>query len=72
MSKKIPSEKIPSRRDLLDKLREEYKESETLQWFIEVEIKRLISNDNSYQELKKIAEISAERIAELNSKSKGK
>ena len=52
-----------SRDELLKKLEGEFRESETLQWFIEVEILRLTSSGKlKYDELKKIAKLSEERI----------
>lgn len=61
---------LPSRKDLLKKLEKEFEESETIQWFIEVEIKRLtkLGSNGSYDELKRIAKISEERISNLNKK----
>ncbi len=58
---------LPTRKDLLKKLEKEFEESETLQWFIEVEIMRITKNggENSYEEIKKIAEISEEKINNL-------
>lgn len=56
-----------SRDRLLAKLENEYKESETLQWFIEVEILRLTSKGKlSYDELKELAKISKDRLTENN------
>lgn len=57
-----------SREELLKKLQSEFEESETLQWFIEVEIKRLTSKDNAYEELKKLAKLSEERINKKRNK----
>ncbi len=61
---------LPSRKELLKKLEKEFEESETLQWFIEVEIIRLTreGGDTSYEELKRIAKISEEKINSLNKK----
>ncbi|WP_438712649.1 hypothetical protein ACSTS3_10495 [Aquimarina muelleri] len=61
-----------TRKDLLKKLEQEFEESETLQWFIEVEIKRLtrLGSDSSYEELKRISKISEERIDNLKNKKK--
>ncbi|TSE11280.1 hypothetical protein [Aquimarina algiphila] len=51
-----------SRKELLRKLKREFEESETLQWFIEVEIKRLTSKGSNYEEIKKLAKLSEEQI----------
>ncbi|WP_103071866.1 hypothetical protein [Aquimarina sediminis] len=59
-----------SREELLKKLQNEFEESETLQWFIEVEIKRLTSKGNGYEELKKLAKLSEESISKSNKKKK--
>ncbi len=60
-----------SREELLKKLQNEFEESETLQWFIEVEIKRLTSKGEvGYKELKKLAKPSEERISQSNKKKK--
>ncbi|WP_430410854.1 hypothetical protein [Kordia sp.] len=45
--------------ELLKKLESEFKESETLQWFIEVEIKRLTTKETNYEEVKKIARLAS-------------
>lgn len=45
--------------ELLEKLESEFKESETLQWFIEVEIKRLTTKETNYEEVKKIARLAS-------------
>lgn len=44
---------------LLKKLESEFKESETLQWFIEVEIMRLSNNETDYEEVKKMAHLAS-------------
>ncbi|MBQ0733421.1 hypothetical protein [Aquimarina celericrescens] len=60
-----------SREELLKKLKNEFEESETLQWFIEVEIKRLTSKEEvSYEELKRLAKLSEERISETDKKNR--
>ncbi|TSE10160.1 hypothetical protein [Aquimarina algiphila] len=59
-----------SREELLKKLKREFEESETLQWFIEVEIKRLTTKGSSYEELKKLAKLSEEQISKSNKKNK--
>ncbi len=59
-----------SREELLNKLQSDYEESETLQWFIEVEIKRLTTKVDGYDELKKLAKLSEERIFKSNNKKK--
>lgn len=43
--------------ELLKKLEKEFEESQTLQWFIEIEIKRLTNNEVDYKEIKKIAQL---------------
>jgi len=45
--------------ELLKKLESEFKESETLQWFIEVEIKRLTTKETNYEEVKKISRLAS-------------
>ncbi|WP_298418095.1 hypothetical protein [uncultured Kordia sp.] len=45
--------------ELLKKLESEFKESETLQWFIEVEMKRLTTKETNYEEVKKIARLAS-------------
>ncbi len=60
-----------SREELLKKLQKEFEESETLQWFIEVEIKRLSAKGElGYHELKRLAKLSEERISKSNKKDK--
>ncbi|KZS39977.1 hypothetical protein AWE51_10070 [Aquimarina aggregata] len=60
-----------SREELLKKLQSEYEESETLQWFIEVEIKRLTAKgEMGYEELKKLTKLSEERISKSSKKKK--
>ncbi|PTX60223.1 hypothetical protein C8N46_107230 [Kordia periserrulae] len=45
--------------ELLKKLESEFKESETIQWFIEVEILRLANKETDYEEIKKIARLTS-------------
>ncbi|WP_459212013.1 hypothetical protein [Aquimarina rhabdastrellae] len=57
MSKK--KEMIQNQREkLLAKLEKEYRESETLQWFIEIELKRILMESSDYEDIKKLAQIS--------------
>lgn len=45
--------------ELLKKLESEFKESETIQWFIEIEIKRLTTKETDYSEIKEIARLTS-------------
>ncbi|QHI36552.1 hypothetical protein IMCC3317_19150 [Kordia antarctica] len=45
--------------ELLKKLESEFKESETIQWFVEIEIKRLTTKETDYSEIKKIARLTS-------------
>ena len=72
MSKKEELHNL-SRDELLKKLESEFRESETLQWFIEVEILRLTSSGQlKYDELKDLAKLSEERIENSHNKKENK
>jgi hypothetical protein len=45
--------------ELLKKLESEFTESETIQWFVEIEIKRLTTKETDYSEIKKIARLTS-------------
>lgn len=69
MAEREESFKKKTREELLKKLRKDYEESETLQWFIEVELLRLQSNGNlTYQELRNLARLSDIRISNSSKK----